>query len=87
MKKAASLYYPGSPGRPDAADMTTRRAPRITTPRRLRLWNMFLDPLDRERLYLGALKEQVSQSDFVRVAIRQSARRPCSRTMICSPIG
>jgi hypothetical protein len=48
---------------------------------------MFLDPLDRERLYLGALKEQVSQSDFVRVAIRQSARRPCSRTMICSPIG
>jgi len=42
---------------------------------RARIWNMRLAHQDRELLFLAALREQVSQADFVRRALRERAAR------------
>jgi len=55
-------------------EMTRRRVGRRTKPR-ARIWNIRLAPQDRELLFLAALREQVSQSDFVRAAVRERAAR------------
>ena len=46
---------------------------RYTASRRAQLWNLFLSPADRERLYLAALKGRVSQSEFMRLTLRRAA--------------
>ena len=51
-----------------------RRGARRTKPR-ARIWNIRLAHQDRELLFLAALREQVSQADFVRAAVRERAAR------------
>jgi uncharacterized protein (DUF1778 family) len=48
--------------------------PRITR-RRKTPWSLRLARRDRELLYLAAAREEISQSDFVRLAMRERAAR------------
>jgi uncharacterized protein (DUF1778 family) len=40
-----------------------------------RIWNLRLDRRDRELLYLAASREEITQADFVRQALRERAGR------------
>jgi uncharacterized protein (DUF1778 family) len=39
------------------------------------LWNVRLERRDRELLFLAASREEISQSDFLRRALRERAER------------
>ena len=47
---------------------------RMTKPA-ARMWNLRLARRDRELLFLAAAREEVSQADFVRFALRERATR------------
>jgi uncharacterized protein (DUF1778 family) len=49
-------------------------APRITKPRKTP-WSLRLARRDRELLFLAAAREEVTQSDFIRFAVRERAAR------------
>ena len=51
---------------------------RVTKPA-ARIWNLRLARRDRELLYLAAAREEVTQSDFVRLALRERADRVLRR--------
>ncbi len=51
-----------------------KTAPMTTRPR-AKPWSLRLTRRDRELLYLAAVREEVSQSDFVRLAVRDRAAR------------
>jgi uncharacterized protein (DUF1778 family) len=53
--------------------MTTLKR-RATKPA-ARIWNLRLDRRDRELLFLAASREEITQADFVRLALRERARR------------
>jgi uncharacterized protein (DUF1778 family) len=58
----------------NAMEIARRRRMRWTKPR-ARMWNIRLAHHDRELLFLAAVREQVSQADFVRAALRERAAR------------
>jgi uncharacterized protein (DUF1778 family) len=59
--------------------MNMSREPRImTTRRRAKPWSLRLAPRDRELLFLAASREEISQSDFIRLAVRDRAARVLS---------
>ena len=47
---------------------------RVTKPR-ARIWNIRLGRRDRELLFVAAAREEVTQSDFMRFALRERATR------------
>jgi hypothetical protein len=47
---------------------------RVTKPV-ARMWNVRLARRDRELLFLAAAREEISQADFVRFALRERATR------------
>jgi uncharacterized protein (DUF1778 family) len=47
---------------------------RVTKPA-ARMWNIRLHRRDRELLYLAASREEVSQADFMRFALRERAAK------------
>jgi uncharacterized protein (DUF1778 family) len=47
---------------------------RVTKPA-ARIWNIRLARSDRELLFLAADREEITQADFVRLSIRERARR------------
>jgi uncharacterized protein (DUF1778 family) len=49
-------------------------ARRVTKPA-ARIWNIRLARRDRDLLYLAAAREEITQSDFVRLALRERAAR------------
>ena len=48
--------------------------PRRTKPRKTP-WSLRLARRDRELLFLAATREEVTQSDFIRLAVRERAAR------------
>ena len=48
---------------------------RRTTKHAARMWNVRLHRPDRELLFLAADREEISQAEFVRLSIRERARR------------
>ena len=55
-------------------EIARRRRMRWTKPR-ARMWSIRLAHDDRELLFLAAVREQVSQADFVRASVRERAAR------------
>ena len=47
----------------------------LKTRPRAKPWSLRLAPPDRELLYRAALREAISQSDFIRAAVRERAHR------------
>lgn len=47
----------------------------LRTRPRAKPWSLRLARRDRELLYLAAAREEVTQSDFIRVAVRERAAR------------
>ena len=52
---------------------------RRTTKPAARIWNIRLARPDRELLFLAADREEITQADFVRLSIRERARRVLQR--------
>jgi uncharacterized protein (DUF1778 family) len=48
---------------------------RMTTRPRSKPWSLRLARRDRELLFLAAAREEVTQSDFIRLAVRDRASR------------
>jgi uncharacterized protein (DUF1778 family) len=56
--------------------LNTMGAPeRRATKPAARIWNIRLARRDRELLYLAASREEITQADFVRLALRERAAR------------
>jgi uncharacterized protein (DUF1778 family) len=52
---------------------------RRTTKVAARIWNIRLARADRELLFLAADREEITQADFVRLALRERAHRVLQR--------
>jgi uncharacterized protein (DUF1778 family) len=47
----------------------------LRTRSRAKPWSLRLARRDRELLYLAAAREEITQSDFIRIAVRERAAR------------
>jgi uncharacterized protein (DUF1778 family) len=57
------------------ATLVAKLRRRVTTKPAAKPWSLRLQRRDRELLFLAAAREEVTQSDFIRLAVRERAAR------------